>query len=148
MPHNAGMEEQLPKATAIPAKGQPAKDPHAEEHNGKLLFQDREPVTSSNVDSYAWDEPKNNLYIWFRYVAPGQQREDASDTTLYVYHDVNPVDVFEFKGSESQGIYVQNILKHRYKGIKVGAKGGGGPTVGTYREDLSYAQAEARKRNP
>ena len=150
----------LPTARAIPLAPQNQQDAAAEQsrssqlgtevsdedHLSNLLFQDRQPVTSSNIDSFAYDEKANRLYIWFRYVPRGTEEADASTTTLYVYSDVNPVDVFEFTGSDSQGIYFQNVMRKRYPGSKIGGNGGGGATIGTYRPDLTYAQAVAQRR--
>lgn len=148
----------LPTARSIPRGNQTQPDAVAElarsqqlgterteeDHNSRLLFLDeRQPVTSSNVDSVLWDEDKNNVYVWFRYVPAGMEPEQATTATMYVYRDVNPTDWFNLITSASQGIYIQNIFKKRYVGERVGGKGAW-PAIGTYRPDLTYGQAVAQ----
>jgi hypothetical protein len=131
---------------AIPLQQKSPEQARDEEHNGRLMFLDeRQPITSSNVDSLLWDEDKNTVYAWFRYVPAGTERENATTATMYVYRDVNPVDWFELIGSESQGIHMANTFINRYTGVRVGGKGAW-PAIGTYRPDLTFAQAEAKRK--
>ena len=108
------------------------QDLDVSEHLGRLLFLDRQPLHSSNVDSGAWDEENNNLYVWFR-----KGGRNATATTLYVYFGINPVDAHELFGSNSHGMYVCHRLRALFPdGSDTYEKiGDGGAPIGKYREE-------------
>ena len=114
---------------------------YLERRADELEAEGRIPLTSSNVDSGYWDFKDNILYIWFR----GKGKEQATDTRLYAYIGINPVDASRFftgggGGLTSHGLFVANILKPMFsvKGTSPGQFyeiGMRGPPIETYRPD-------------
>ena len=69
----------------------------------ELTFWD---VESSNVESFAFDDEENILYVRFL--------SKNSSSTLYAYYDVEP-DIFDqFFAASSKGKFIWTHLRDRY----------------------------------
>ena len=93
-----GLSDTAIKRIASIMKGKLAMD------ISELTFWD---VESSNVESFAYDEEENILYV--RFLAKGN-----SPSTLYAYYDVEP-DIFDqFFAADSKGKFIWTHLRDRY----------------------------------